>query len=230
MTSKYIGQVKEVSGFTFTVIDVEKQRFMVEINEPGTDFTEIEIVSRGAWVRGVFSKIMKRLKPAHVGETQVINGILFTIIEYAKGKFTAVAEGFEGVVKRGYDSWKKASFYKTAMTKDLVSKVKELGLMVLAITSQQKTSGDVNSDELHELKTVYNLRSLKNAYRTLSKKFHPDMETGNANMFKLVKTIYDVRKRAIEENAEVFGYDDANFEELVDMDEDLIKSMEGIQY
>ena len=66
MASKYIGQVKEVSGFTFTVIDVEKQRFMVEINEPGTDFTEIEIVSRGTWVRGVFSKIMKRLKPAHV--------------------------------------------------------------------------------------------------------------------------------------------------------------------
>ena len=230
MASKYIGQVKEVSGFTFTVIDVEKQRFMVEINEPGTDFTEIEIVSRGAWVRGVFSKIMKRLKPAHVGETQVINGILFTIIEYAKGKFTAVAEGFEGVVKRGYDSWKKGSFYKTAMAKDLVSKVKELGLMVLAITSQQKTSGNTNSDELHDLKSVYNLRSLKQAYRALSKKFHPDMETGNANMFKLVKTIYDVRKRAIEENAEVFGYDDANFEELVDMGEDLIKAMEGIQY
>ena len=230
MTSKYIGQVKEVSGFTFTVIDVEKQRFMVEINEPGTDFTEIEIVSRGAWVRGVFSKIMKRLKPAHVGETQVINGILFTIIEYAKGKFTAVAEGFDGVVKRGYDSWKKASFYKTAMAKDLVSKVKELGLMVLAITSQQKTSGNTNSDELHDLKSVYNLRSLKQAYRALSKKFHPDMETGNANMFKLVKTIYDVRKRAIEVNADVFDENDSDFTEMVDLSEDLIKSMEGIQY
>ena len=230
MASKYIGQVKEVSGFTFTVIDVEKQRFMVEINEPGTDFTEIEIVSRGAWVRGVFSKIMKRLKPAHVGETQVINGILFTIIEYAKGKFTAVAEGFDGVVKRGYDSWKKASFYKTAMAKDLVSKVKELGLMVLAITSQQKTSGDVNSDELHDLKSVYNLRSLKQVYRALSKKFHPDMETGNANMFKLVKTIYDVRKRAIEVNADVFDENDSDFTEMVDLSEDLIKSMEGIQY
>lgn len=230
MTSKYIGQVKEVSGFTFTVIDVEKQRFMVEINEPGTDFTEIEIVSRGAWVRGVFSKIMKRLKPAHVGETQVINGVLFTIIEYAKGKFTAVAEGFEGVVKRGYDSWKKASFYKTAMAKDLVSKVKELGLMVLAITSQQKTSGNTNSDELHDLKSVYNLRSLKQAYRALSKKFHPDMETGNANMFKLVKTIYDVRKRAIEVNADVFDENDSDFTEMVDLSEDLIKNMEGIQY
>ena len=228
MASKYIGQVKEVSGFTFTVIDVEKQRFMVEINEPGTDFTEIEIVSRGAWVRGVFSKIMKRLKPAHVGETQVINGILFTIIEYAKGKFTAVAEGFEGVVKRGYDSWKKASFYKTAMAKDLVSKVKELGLMVLAITSQQKTSGNTNSDELHDLKSVYNLRSLKQAYRALTQKFHPD-HGGNVEMFKLVNTIYKVRKNAISSLIEDFGNDD-DFAEIVDMAEQALKVKEGIQY
>ena len=228
MTSKYIGQVKEVSGFTFTVIDVEKQRFMVEINEPGTDFTEIEIVSRGAWVRGVFSKIMKRLKPAHVGETQVINGILFTIIEYAKGKFTAVAEGFDGLVKRGYDSWKKASFYKTAMAKDLVSKVKELGLMVLAITSQQKTNGDVNSDELHDLKSVYNLRSLKQAYRALTQKFHPD-HGGNVEMFKLVNTIYKVRKNAISSLVEDFGNDD-DFAEIVDMAEEALKVKEGIQY
>ena len=228
MASKYIGQVKEISGFTFTVIDVEKQRFMVEINEPGTDFTEIEIVSRGAWVRGVFSKIMKRLKPAHVGETQVINGILFTIIEYAKGKFTAVAEGFEGVVKRGYDSWKKASFDKTAMAKDLVSKVKELGLMVLAITSQQKTSGNTNSDELHDLKSVYNLRSLKQAYRALTQKFHPD-HGGNVEMFKLVNTIYKVRKNAISSLVEDFGNDD-DFAEIVDMAEQALKVKEGIQY
>ena len=228
MASKYIGQVKEVSGFTFTVIDVEKQRFMVEINEPGTDFTEIEIVSRGAWVRGVFSKIMKRLKPAHVGETQVINGILFTIIEYAKGKFTAVAEGFDGLVKRGYDSWKKASFYKTAMAKDLVSKVKELGLMVLAITSQQKTSGNTNSDELHDLKSVYSLSGLKKAYRALTQKFHPD-HGGNVEMFKLVNTIYKVRKNAISSLIEDFGNDD-DFEEIVDMAEQALKAKEGIQY
>ena len=177
---------------------------MIEITKEGTDFSEVEVVSRGAWIKGVFSKIMKRLKPAHVGETQVINGVLFTIIEYAKGKFTAVAEGFDGLVKRGYDSWKKASFYKTAMAKDLVAKIRELGLMVLAITSQQKTQGNTNSDELHDLKSVYNLRSLKQAYRTLSKKFHPDMETGSANMFKLVKTIYDVRAKAIEMALDMF--------------------------
>ena len=228
MASKYIGQVKEVGGFTFTVFDVEKQRFMVEITQEGTDFTEVEVVSRGAWVRGVFSKIMKRLKPAHVGETQVINGILFTIIEYAKGKFTAVAEGFDGLVKRGYDSWKKASFYKTAMAKDLVSKVKELGLMVLAITSQQKTNGDVNSDELHDLKSVYNLRSLKQAYRALTQKFHPD-HGGNVEMFKLVNTIYKVRKNAISSLVEDFGNDD-DFAEIVDMAEEALKVKEGIQY
>lgn len=226
--SKYVGNVKEVGNYTFTVIEVEKQRFMVEITQEGTDFSEIEIVSRGAWVRGVFSKIMKRLSPAHVGETQVINGVLFTIIEYAKGKFTAVAEGFEGVVKRGYDSWKKASFYKTAMAKDLVSKVKELGLMVLAITSQQKTQANTNSDELHGLKTVYSLSGLKKAYRALTQKFHPD-HGGNVEMFKLVNTIYKVRKNAISSLIEDFGNDD-DFEEIVDMAEQALKVKEGIQY
>ena len=84
-------------------------------------------------------------------------------------------------------------------------------------------------DELHDLKTTYNLKDLKNAYKKLARKHHPD-HGGDVEQFKLVKTIFDVRKRAIEENAEIFGYDDANFEELVDMDEDLIKSMERIQY
>ena len=226
--SKYIGESKVVNGYTFTVVEVEKYRFMVEITQDGTDFTEIEVVSRGAWIKGVFSKIMKRLQPAHVGETQVINGVLFTIIEYAKGKFTAVAQGFDGLVKRGYDSWKKASFYKTAMAKDLVAKVKELGLMVLAITSQQKTSVNTNSDALHDLKTVYSLRGLKKAYRALTQKFHPD-HGGNVEMFKLVNTIYKVRKDAISFNVEDFGNDD-DFEEIVDMTEQALKTKAGIQY
>ena len=97
MSSKYIGQVKDVNGFTLTVIDVEKQRFMVEITQDGTDFTEVEVVSRGAWIRGVFSKIMKRLKPAYIGETKKINDVLFRIVEVAKNKFKIIADGFDGV-------------------------------------------------------------------------------------------------------------------------------------
>lgn len=87
------------------------------------------------------------------------------------------------------------------------------------------------TDELHDLKSVYDLRQLKGAYRTLSKKYHPDnLETGDSDRFKLVKTIYDVRKLMIEEILEVFGYDEPNFAELVDMTEDLHKSLHKIVY
>lgn len=86
-------------------------------------------------------------------------------------------------------------------------------------------------DELHDLKTTYNLKDLKNAYRVLVRKYHPDnLETGDSDRFKLVKTIYDVRKLMIEEILEVFGYDDPNFAELVDMTEDLHKSLHKIVY
>lgn len=85
-------------------------------------------------------------------------------------------------------------------------------------------------DELHDLKTTYNLKDLKNAYRTLARRYHPDnLDTGDSDRFKLAKTIYDVRKLIIEEISEVFGHDD-NFEELVDMTEDLHKSLHKIVY
>lgn len=87
------------------------------------------------------------------------------------------------------------------------------------------------TDELHDLKTTYNLRQLKGAYRTLSKKYHPDnLETGDSDRFKLVKTIYDVRKLIIEVNLESFGYDDPDFAELVDMAEQVHKEWHNIQY
>ena len=87
------------------------------------------------------------------------------------------------------------------------------------------------TDELHDLNSVYDLRQLKNTYKKLARKFHPDnLDTGDVEQFKLVKTIYDVRKLMIEEILEVFGYDDPNFAELVDMTEDLHKSMHKIVY
>ena len=86
-------------------------------------------------------------------------------------------------------------------------------------------------DELHDLKTTYNLKDLKNAYRTLARRYHPDnLETGDSDRFKLVKTIYDVRKLIIEVNLESFGYDDPDFAELVDMAEQVHKEWHNIQY
>ena len=82
--------------------------------------------------------------------------------------------------------------------------------------------------EMQDLRTTYDLRELKQAYHKCVQKFHPD-HGGDVEQFKLVKTIYDVRKRAIESIIEDFGNDD-DFEEIVDMGEDLIKTMEGMQY
>lgn len=83
--------------------------------------------------------------------------------------------------------------------------------------------------EMQDLRTTYNLKDLKSAYRKLSMKHHPD-HGGDVEQFKLVKIIYDVRKLCIEETLEVFDYDDPNFAFLVDLDEDLYKTIHKIVY
>lgn len=111
-------------------------------------------------------------------------------------------------------------------------KIKQMFELVLSTRKVEEPVEVVEpTDELHDLKTTYNLRQLKGAYKTLARRYHPDnLETGDSDRFKLVKTIYDVRKLMIEEILEVFGYDDPNFAELVDMTEDLHKTMHNIQY
>ena len=111
-------------------------------------------------------------------------------------------------------------------------KIKQVFELVLSTRKVEEPVEVVEpTDELHDLKTTYNLRQLKGAYRTLSKKYHPDnLETGDSDRFKLVKTIYDVRKLIIEVNLESFGYDDPDFAELVDMAEQVHKEWHNIQY
>ena len=190
-----------------------------------------EWISVDVWKKGVLQKIVNKIKQNHlVGKTQVINGILFTIVEYAKGKFTAVAEGFEGVVKRGYDSWKKASFYNTAIRrKEIIKKV--------VTTAQEKVKkllllpAPKEVDYIEILRTTYKLKELKNAYRIVSKKFHPDnLLTGDVQTFKLADSIYKTRKKVIEDTIETFGEDDKDFKEIVDMFEEAAKEMNDINY
>ena len=130
------------------------------------------------------------------------------------------------------------SFEKQSFSRRYFKVVKEkqpMKQMFELVLSTRKVEEPVEvvepTDELHDLKTTYNLRQLKGAYRTLSKKYHPDnLETGDSDRFKLVKTIYDVRKLIIEVNLESFGYDDPDFAELVDMAEQVHKEWHNIQY
>ena len=193
MTSKYIGQVKEVNGFTFTVFDVEKQRFMVEITQDGTDFTEVEVVSRGAWIRGVFSKIMKRLKPAYIGETKKINDVLFRIVEVAKNKFKIIADGFDGVHEMGKETWKKGRFYKNAM-----KKMKHFDMEAISVI--YRTVGKRTTDvecAVNDMANIDTIEELKKYWRTECKKFHPD-HGGNAKDFEEVRFWYEEELRNIE--------------------------------
>ena len=191
--SKYIGESKVVSGYTFTVVEVEKQRFMVEITQDDTDFTEIEVVSRGAWVRGVFSKIMKRLKPLYIGETKKINDVLFRIIEVAKNKFKVVADGFTGVHEMTRGTWKKEKFYKNAM-----KKMKHLDLE--AMSDIYRTVGDRSTPvkaAINDMANIDTIEELKKYWRTECKKFHPD-HGGNAKDFEEVRFWYEEELRNIE--------------------------------
>ena len=151
-----------------------------------------------------------------------------------------VTKDNEHILEIGTQSWHKKSFMKRLdkITIEKPVEVKEepkIKQMFELVLSTRKVEEPVEvvepTDELHDLKTTYNLRQLKGAYRTLARKYHPDnLETGDSDRFKLVKTIFDVRKLIIEVNLETFGYDDPDFAELVDMAEDLHKTMHNIQY
>ena len=186
MASKYIGETKVVNGFTFTVFDVEKQKFFVEITKEGTDFTELEQVSRGAWIKGVFSKIMKRLNPPYIGETKKINDVLFKIIEVAKNKFKVVAEGFDGVHEMAKETWKKGRFYKNAM-----KKMKHLDMEATSII--YRTKGKRTTDveiAINDMANIDSVEELKKYWRAACKKFHPD-HGGNAKEFEEVRFWYE---------------------------------------
>ena len=216
-----INQVVKVNG---------RNKIAVEIDGRVFDKDD-EWISVDVWKKGVLQKIVNKIKQnCLIGKTQVINGILFTIIEYAKGKFTAVAEGFDGVVKRGYDSWKKASFYDTAIRrKEIIKKA--------VTTTQEKVKkllllpAPKEVDYIEILRTTYKLKELKNAYRNVSKKFHPDnLLTGDVQIFKLADSIYKTRKKVIEDTIETFGENDKDFKEIVDMFEEAAKEMNDVNY
>ena len=204
--SKYIGSVKEVGSYTFTVVDVEKQRFTVEINKPGTDFTEIEIVSRGAWVRGVFSKIMKRFELEDmVGTVKESYGWLFKIVEATKEFVSIICEGFEGEEIISMNRWKKGRFGKTIMGKNtgfrrILSNCRGLILHeIQRVIDQQKLEDEMlmNDNTLDAFKGCDTLEDAKNTYKRLAKIYHPD-HGGSQEDFMKLKDRYDFTVRRIQ--------------------------------
>ena len=216
-----IGETKEVQGFVFTIVDNEGDRVVVEVAD------DLHIMSRATWRNGKFTKILRVLKPKFLGDQVKINDILFTVIEAAKEYVRIIAEGYEGEEIITTSRWKRAKF----ATKKFMQGFKRVmvNCMDLIITNFKGTRKitKANSEELHDLKHTYDLGLLKKVYRKLVQKFHPD-HGGNAEMFKLTNTIYNIRKDAIAFNEDFVG--DEDFQDIVDMTEVALKAKNGVQY
>ena len=176
-----IGETKTVEGFVFTLYELEGKKVWVEVNN------DLELVNRDVWKRGVFSKIIKRLKPKFVGETKDINGILFKVLESAKNRFKVVAEGFDGVIEMAKDTWKKGRFYKNAMKK-LVSKCRSL-----AITEEDQYKKECEKlmqlDDCRAFQGCTNMADIKRTYKRLARIYHPDCG-GTKQQFERLQIIY----------------------------------------
>ena len=56
-----VGSVKNVNGFTFTLVEKTKFTYMVEVTVEGTDFSRLELVAHNTWKKGVFTKVIRNI-------------------------------------------------------------------------------------------------------------------------------------------------------------------------
>ena len=56
-----VGSVKNVNGFTFTLVEKTKFTYMVEVTVEGTDFSRVELVAHNTWKKGAFCKVIRNI-------------------------------------------------------------------------------------------------------------------------------------------------------------------------
>ena len=167
----------------------------------------------------------------YLNQMQVIEGVTFNTVSYFKGKVEVTARGYNGSTWMGTGTWKNAKVRTFAKRlKEFFTKITSTSLMVIKqrakeILEEVEEVTTSAKEDLEAIKSIYSLKALKTMYRKLSKKYHPDMAGGNAEVFKEVNTIYDLRQRAIKEVYDFFELTekDAEFVEAVQVTEEMFK-------
>ena len=163
----------------------------------------------------------------YLNKMQVVEGVTFSTVSYFKGKVEVTAGGYKGTTWMCTGTWKNAkarTFAKrlkeffTKITSTALIVIKQRAKEILDKVEEVTTSA---KEDLETIKGIYSLKALKTIYRKLSKKYHPDMG-GDAEVFKEVNTIYDLRQRAIKDTLDITTEDDKDFIELVQMMEEMI--------
>ena len=167
----------------------------------------------------------------YYNQMQAIEGVTFNTVSYFKGKVEVTARGYNGSTWMGTGTWKNAKVRTfTKRLKEFFTKITSTSLMVIKqrakeILEEVEEVTTSAKEDLEAIKSIYSLKALKTMYRKLSKKYHPDMAGGDAEVFKEVNTIYDLRQRAIKEVYDFFELTekDAEFVEAVQVTEEMFK-------
>ena len=164
----------------------------------------------------------------YLNQMQVVEGVTFSTVSYFKGKVEVTAGGYKGTTWMCTGTWKNAkarTFAKrlkeffTKITSTALIVIKQRAKEILDKVEEVTTSA---KEDLEAIKSIYSLKALKTMYRKLSKKYHPDMAGGDAEVFKEVNDIYNLRQRAIKDTLDITTEDDKDFIELVQMMEEMI--------
>ena len=172
--SDKIGEQKNVEGYVFTIIANEGQKVIIDVL--GEKFS----ICRSTWNDGKFTKILRGLKPKaskYLGQTQMINNVVFKIVEVMKNKVKVEAKGFEGTKEMTIQTWKNGRFFKNIM-KVLKRIVEKYELVVYDEFQRDflgrivKERGNEITKEFSMCDTVVEVRKL---FKRYSRYLHPDM-------------------------------------------------------
>ena len=173
--SDRIGEQKNVEGYVFTIIANEGQKVIIDVL--GEKFS----ICRSTWNDGKFTKILRGLKPKaskYLGQTKMINDVLFTIVEVVKNKAKVVAEGFEGTKEMAIQTWKNGRFFKNIMKvlKRIVEKKYEL---VIYDEFQRDFLGRIVKERGNEITKEFSMcdtvAEVRKLFKRYSRYLHPDM-------------------------------------------------------
>ena len=193
--SERVGEQKTVEGYLFTIVGNEGQKVIIDV------LGEKISICRSTWNDGKFTKILRGLKPKaskYLGQTKMINDVLFTIVEVVKNKAKVVAEGFEGTKEMAIQTWKNGRFFKNIMKvlKRIVEKKYEIMVRPLVMKDFIGRATVESMKEISdEFENAMTSKEVRDVYKKYSKIMHPDLNgntEANIRGMKWLNSLRDV--------------------------------------
>ena len=192
--SQRVGEQKTVEGYVFTIVDNEGQKVIIDVL--GEKFS----ICRSTWNDGKFTKILRGLKPKaskYLGQTQMINNVVFKIVEVMKNKVKVEAEGYMGAKEMVIQTWKNGRFFKNMMK--VLKRIVEKYEIIVRPLVMKDFIGRITVDSAKEMEGAFEdamtSKEIRDVYKKYSKALHPDLNgntIGNVNGMRYLNSLRDV--------------------------------------